>query len=376
MTAYYDNALTEFIRQKINQAGGWISFAEFMNAALYHPTLGYYCRETMAFGHQGDFTTAPELSPLFAACFAKQCEQIFHHLEGGSILELGAGSGRFAHDILLALEKSGSLPRHYFIYEISPALRRKQAHLLETNIPQLAHQITWLDTLPAEFSGVIIANEVLDAMPVHCFRIEQEGACERGVSWEGGEFVWSSRVPDSELTEKLQTLPSLEVGYESEINLELEAWVARLSNALTQGVILFSDYGYGHLEYYSPERSRGTLTCFHEHQRHDNPLIWPGRQDMTAHVDFTRVIESAFEQGCSLGGYTTQAGFLFSCGLKELAETAAQSLTPTALFQQSQALKTLTLPTEMGERIKVMALVKQMALPLIGFQVQDRRRDL
>jgi SAM-dependent MidA family methyltransferase len=396
MTTFYDlptpsdsalkrsKALTDFLRQEMNKHGGYLSFATFMQQALYHSELGYYNSETLILGKHGDFTTAPEISPLFAKCFAKQCLQIANHLGTAAILELGAGSGRFAKELLLELERHPQryrcLPEHYYIYEISVSLRKKQQDLLKSDCPTLFNRIIWLDELPSHFVGIVIANEVLDALPVHCFGIKENAIKERAVTFEKNTFHWTLTEPFSPNLaisgDTVRQLYSLTNGYESEINLALPLFIQSVATSLAQGVILFADYGYGQSEYYHPERRHGTLTCFYQHHRSDNPFFFPGLQDITAHVDFTRVIETAVDCGCSLAGYTSQAAFLLACGLIELAQKDEQNLAPADEFNFHQAIKLLTLPTEMGERIKVMALSKNCDIPLLGFGLQDRRRDL
>lgn len=373
------NLLTQYIHQQIDEHGGQISFADFMRFALYHPELGYYNAKEFDLGIHGDFTTAPEISPLFAHCFARQYLQLCDHLNDQAILELGAGTGRFAKDLLLELEKIGHLPNAYYIYEPSIGLRKKQQIFLQTSCPTFFSRIQWLDHLPKNFSGMMIANEVLDALPVHCFHIDGNAIKERCVTWDEDNFTWTLSLPSKELLEKVTQIYKtyhLYSGYESEINLALPAFIQTISRALSQGVIFFIDYGYGREEYYHRERKSGTLTCFYQHRSNDNPLIFPGLQDITAHVDFTWVVENAVENECQLLGYTTQAAFLLACGLLELAEEKEKLLSAIDAFQMHQAIKLLTLPTEMGERIKVMALGKNMELPLMGFKLQDRRRDL
>lgn len=373
--------LSEYLRQEIDKHNGFLSFADFMEAALYHPQYGYYTAENFTLGRQGDFTTAPEISPLFARCFAKPVLNLAEQLGHSTVLELGAGTGRFACDLLLQLEQENALPSHYFIYEISETLRKKQQVFLQTHCPHLYSRLVWLDAPPSHFSGIIIANEVLDALPVHCFSIQETGAKERGVTLKNQTFAWDLRRPTapffSEKVEHLRQLYDLQAGYASEINLRLPAFLSPLIHGLKQGAILFIDYGYGQSEYYHPERNRGSLTCFYQHRRHDNPLLHPGLQDITAHVDFTRVIEETWEMGCELLGYTTQAAFLLDCGLMEMAKREEEKLSPIQAFTLHQAIKILTLPMEMGERIKVMGLTKNLpSLSPFGFRLQDRRRDL
>jgi SAM-dependent MidA family methyltransferase len=374
------HTLSALIRQKIEQQGGFITFAHFMDEALYHPELGYYNTDTFALGKEGDFITAPEISPIFAQCFAQQCQQILTQLDKKNILEFGAGTGRFAKDLLFALNHLDCLPQYYYILEPSMTLRKKQRDFLSTAYPAFIKRIIWLDSTPADFTGIVIANEVLDALPVHGFRIEGNRVKESFVAWEKNQFVRLSGTPISMgLVEKvsvLRDLYSLGHGYESEINLRLPSFIQNMADMLKQGLILLADYGYGQREYYHPARCHGTLSCFYQHHRHNNPLILPGSQDITAHVDFTSVVSTATERGCALAGYTTQAGFLLACGLSTLVSTTELSLTPVEKFNLHQAIKYLTLPTEMGENIKIMALTKHLDSPLLGFTLQDRRRDL
>ncbi|MHB1949458.1 MAG: class I SAM-dependent methyltransferase [Gammaproteobacteria bacterium] len=370
--------LIELIRQEIDNAGGVLSFARFMELALYAPGLGYYTAGTHKFGQAGDFVTAPEITPLFAQCLARQCQPIFAKLGTGDLLELGAGSGKFAKDFLLESEKLNCLPQHYYILEVSAELRERQKQLLIQHCPHLIERIIWLDTLPSDFCGVIFANEVMDAMPVHCFQITNTAVKERCVRWDNDHFVWHLSSPTSpELSTRfieLQQEFSLPNGYQSEINLMIKPWIASLAETLKKGVIFLFDYGYDRREYYRPDRHQGTLKCFYGHHHHNNPFVYIGLQDITAHIDFTTVVASAVTQGLSLAGYSTQAAFLLSCGLVELAAT--KTLSVTEQYQQSQAIKMLTLPSEMGELIKVMGLAKELDIPLIGFSLQDRRRDL
>lgn len=374
------DALRDHLHQLIDQHHGFISFSTFMNQALYHPQFGYYQADTMEIGRTGDFITAPEISPLFGQCLAHQCAQLFQTVTAPQLLEIGAGTGKLASDLLLTLDQLGALPDRYYIVEISKILRQKQQRQLSQTIPALMNRLVWLDTLPAQFNGIIIANEVLDALPVDCFHVGTP-LSERGVGWDNGQLVWRLATPASPqllaLASQYCQTYHLPTGYTSEIPAALPAFIQSLANRLTQGVVLLADYGYGRAEYYHPERRHGTLTCFYQHHRHDNPLRQPGLQDITAHVDFTLVAEQATDHDLSLIGYTSQAAFLLGCGLLDLAAKIEKDLTPSQIFTLHQAIKTLTLPTEMGERIKIMALGKDVGLPpLIGFRLQDRRREL
>lgn len=372
--------LTTLIRQEMIQSGGSLSFARFMELALYAPYLGYYTGGKHKLGSRGDFLTAPEISPLFAKSIARQCQQIALKFSSYEILEFGAGSGVFAKDLLFALDEMGILPKHYFILEVSAELRDRQQRFLQSECPQFFSRIKWLDTL-THFSmeGIIFANEVMDAMPVHAFEIQENDIKERFVTWQHDQFCFESREP---LTPKLKALCQtlretylLPNGYQSEIHLFLSAWIQTIAKVLIKGVILLIDYGYGREEYYHPDRSMGTLMCYYQHHKHDNPFKWVGLQDITAHVDFTTVIESADAIGFKLAGYTTQAAFLTACGLLEIAEKE-KNFSEKEKFQQNTAIKKLIFPHEMGEVIKVMALSKAWNDALIGFSLLERRRDL
>lgn len=373
-------ALTARIRDEVARQHGVISFAAFMQLALYQPELGYYMAPTFHLGRQGDFTTAPEISPLFAQCFATQVQAILSRMNEGSLLEAGAGTGRFAGDLLITLEHLGCLPDAYYIYEISPHLRQVQRHHLTTVCPHLIERIRWVESLPQSFRGVIIANEVLDALPVHCFQVTESGIQERCVRFENEAFHWQFTPPTTpellDIAERLQADYHLPLDYQFEVNIQQNAFIQALADALEKGVILLADYGYGQKEYYHPERRHGTLTCFYQHHRHADPLILPGLQDITTHVDFTRVIECAHDHGCELAGYTTQAAFLLACGLMERVALQEKTLSEAEALACHHAVKLLTFPTEMGERVKIMALAKGVDTPLMGFRMQDRRREL
>lgn len=372
-------ALTNWLKERISREGS-ISFADYMEAALYHPELGYYNASEFNLGKKGDFTTAPEISPLFAICLAKQFEQVTQTLGPCDLLELGAGSGRLACDLLSALEKSNSLPRHYYILEISPALRKKQQDLLKTACPHLATRAIWLDQLPTDFKGVVIANEVLDALAVHRFQVTETDIAEQRVDVVNDQLCFiqapMTNIDGIKLATHLRDQYQLPIGYTSEINLKAAMLTEQLVHSLSQGLILLIDYGYGQFEYYHHARNQGTLTCFYQHHHHDQPFFYPGLQDLTAHVDFTNIIDKAHDAGCDLAGFTSQAAFLLSLGLMDTVKEVEEGLDPVELFQLHQEVKVLTLPTEMGDIIKVMGLSKHLDIAPQGFQLQDRRRDL
>lgn len=365
-----DDPLSALICEDINKNEGSISFARFMELALYNEKLGYYSGSKNKFGKKGDFVTAPLLSHLFARCLSIQCQQILDSLQGGDILEFGAGTGVLAKDLLLELEKKNSLPNHYYIFEVSADLKVRQKELLNLYCPHLNDRVRWIDQM-IEIDGIMFANEVMDAFPFHCFRIENNKIKERKVTYDNG-FKWHLAEATDEIKDFLKDI-DLPNGYESEINFNIKPWITSAVNHLKRGIFLLCDYGYGRYEYYHRDRMMGTLLCYTEHQRHDNPFILVGKQDITAHVDFTSVIESAFDSGAKLAGYTTQSGFLFSLGLLDHLNKNKNVLDN---IKENQLVKMLTLPTQMGESIKMMALSKYLNIELNGFQFQDRQKDL
>ncbi|MGM0593848.1 MAG: class I SAM-dependent methyltransferase, partial [Pseudomonadota bacterium] len=346
--------------------------------ALYAPGLGYYSAGSGKFGEAGDFVTAPELSPLFSRCLARQCAEVLAGIGGGEILEFGAGSGVMAADILAELARLEQLPPRYCILELSADLRQRQQQTIEQRVPELASRVVWLDALPeAGFRGVVLANEVLDAMPVHRFVIDNGEPHQLDVVWDGKEFLLESGPPDAALYTRLKQLQQqygLAEGYYSEINLRAEEWVRSLAGFLAQGVALLIDYGFPQREFYHPQRSMGTLMCHYRHRAHDDALTLVGLQDITAHVDFTAVGEAALDAALAVRGYTSQANFLIANGVTELlAEAEGDARVQLALSAQ---VKRLTMPGEMGELFKVMALSRGWEGPLRGFALKDERERL
>lgn len=366
----HSERLCELLSQRIAENGGPVSFAEYMTQALYEPGLGYYMAGSAKFGAQGDFITAPELTPLFGATLGREAKQVLDNI-GGGILELGAGSGRLATGLLKSFDQQLI---DYTILEPSAELCQRQRQLLESelNEDQFA-RVSWIDSLPSEFTGVIIANEVMDALPVERFQIEQ-AVNQLCVSSEFQSVL--SAAPEN-LALAVSTIEAdlgrqFEPGYQSEICLLLEPWIASLADALSEGVILLVDYGYPRQEYYSQERRQGTLSCYYRHRAHDDAYLWPGLQDITAHVDFTAVVESAVENDLELLGYASQAAFLLDNGLLDLMQERLEFLDrESERIELAKVVKTLTLPGEMGERFQVMALGKRYAPPLRGFRSQD-----
>jgi SAM-dependent MidA family methyltransferase len=378
--AAHSARLVEYIRAGMAANGGSMPFSRFMELALYAPGLGYYSAGTRKFGAGGDFVTAPELSPLFSRCVARQCRQVLAQ-SGGAILELGAGSGVMAVAILQELERLDSLPDGYAILEISAALRARQQETLAEQVPHLRERVVWLDTLPAAgFQGIIVANEVVDALPVERFRITPAGPRPLHVTWAEDCFVWCERDADAVLTEAVNAVQdtlriTLPPGYESEFNIRLPAWVKALAEVLATGVVLLIDYGYPRRDYYHPERHRGTLRCHYRHRVHADPLILPGLQDITASVDYSALADAALAAGLTVTGYTSQNYFLFGCGLENLLAEVAPADT-VRYWRLTSQVKVLTLPGEMGEHCKALALSKGVAIPLQGFAFFDERGRL
>jgi len=367
--------LLHSIIQSIHAASGKISFAEFMQRALYTPQLGYYSSSLRKFGKSGDFVTAPEISPLFSQCLARQCQPVLSQLERGVILEFGAGSGIMAAELLKELQLLDSLPREYWILELSADLQQQQRETLQQHVPNFINQIHWLAELPQQaFDGIILANEVLDAMPVERFRVVEGQIQQFYVSEANGQLNYQFEPGETEL---LQAVGALNVdfpdGYESEINLALSSWIHSLAEMLQSGLILLIDYGFPQHEYYHSQRNQGTLMCHYRHQSHPDPLILLGLQDITAHVNFTAVAQAAVEANFDVAGYTHQANFLLATGLLDKLSTCSPD--DPHFFRLSQQAKMLTLPSEMGELFKVMALTANFDQPLLGF-VQDERGRL
>ena len=361
------------IAAEIERAGGHISFARYMELALYAPRLGYYMAGARKLGRDGDFVTAPEISPLFGRVLARQVRA----LGRGDILEIGAGSGALAAALLLELERLDSTPERYLILELSPDLRDRSRDTLAAQAPHLLERVAWLNQLPPRFEGVVLGNEVLDAMPVHrvvtCRGDILEGYVQLDATGKG--FIDLEWPASGLVREAAQNLALPEDGYRSEIQLTARGFIRSLGSMLHRGVALFFDYGFPRREYYHPQRSRGTLMCHYRHRAHDDPFFLPGLQDITSHVDFTAIAEAGREAGLEVLGYTNQAQFLVNCGITDLlAETPASDAAAFAPLA-AQAQKLLS-PAEMGEFFKVIALGRDAPAALVGFAAGDKRHSL
>ena len=385
-------ALTRLIAAEIEADGGWMSFARYMELALYAPGLGYYSGGSRKFGSEGDFLTAPELTPLFGQALARQVAQVLAASKS-LVLEAGAGSGRLAADLLAALDALGCAPERYQILELSGELRARQQATLAEHAPQFLDRVEWIDELPERFFGCLLANELLDAMPTHAVRWTDEGPApdvlEQGVGWADGRLVAAERPAAGALLAAARALGVI-APYRGEISLAARAWVAELARRLEKGALLLIDYGLPRNELYHPLRDGGTLRCHYRHRVHEDPLWLPGLSDITSHVDFTAVAEAGFDAGLEVLGYTSQSSFLINCGLGELLEPGVGAGAPcvpgiplrgpttaaTAGLRARGAVNVLISPNEMGELFKVIALGRDVPAPLIGFARSDRVHTL
>jgi SAM-dependent MidA family methyltransferase len=368
-------AAATLIRERLASAGGWLSFADFMELALYAPGIGYYSAGAVKIGASGDFVTAPEVSDLFSRCVARQCADVLAET-GGEILELGAGTGRMAATILNALAEIGVLPDRYAILEVSADLSdRQRARLLQLPSP-LRERVVWLDRLPEKpIRGVMLANEVVDALPFQRFVVRDGVAYELGVGLAGSEIGWQQRTEDfAAATTLVRGCPEpLPNGYMSELCLRVEPWMAGVGRCLGQGALLVFDYGLPRAHYYHAQRTDGTLRCYFKQRAHDNPFINIAVQDITAWVDFTRVADAALEAGLEVAGFATQAAFLLGNGIEPMISAAADV---TGRARLAGEARRLLLPGEMGESFKAMALCRNLQQPLRGFSFQDLRNSL
>jgi SAM-dependent MidA family methyltransferase len=419
----HSQQLMEHIIDQINLSGGQISFEKYMQLALYAPGLGYYSAGMHKFGQQGDFVTAPEISPLFGQVLAIQAEQVLKQIRkiqesdnnnNTDILEVGAGSGKMAGDILIELQKRNCLPEHYYILELSADLKQRQQHYLKQVIPHFFDRITWLVSLPdGDFNGLVIANELLDAFPIHLVKFEEKQLFERFVVIERDEVTKTEKLVFKDflikesikgnitesaknkellaIKEKIETnvLARQELydlsqatnsTYITEVNLLAKQWIKSIAKSINCGAVLLIDYGYPESEYLHPQRNMGTLMCHYRHLAHDEPFFYPGLQDITAHVNFTDIKNAAEESGMDLKGYTTQTHFLLAGGLVELTEHVDINKIKEHAKMVVE-IKRLTLPEEMGELFKVIYLtknmsVKNMSQTISGFSFNNMRDKL
>ena len=375
--------LLERVREEIAVADGFLPFARYMELALYAPGLGYYSAGARKFGARGDFVTAPEVSALFSRCIARSCAGVLAQLGGGDLLEVGAGTGRMAVDLLRELEAQGRLPDRYLILERSGDLRERQHELLLREVPHLLDLVHWLDAPPAAaWRGMLIANEVLDALPVTLFGWRRGAVVEYGVSWERGRLVWRERPAEPTMAARVDGWAATfdwSADYRSEFSPSLGPWLEGLTERLAAGATLFIDYGYPRREYYHRERTRGTLLAHYRQRAHADPLLLPGLQDLTAHVDFTAVAEAADALGLAVDGFSSQAHYLLDAGIEQLLGAAMPGDRGSAqsdYLRLAAQAKTLLLPGEMGERFKAILLQRGLEGRVPGFGGRDLRGRL
>ena len=377
----HSEQLIDLIKNEISHNEDAISFQRFMELALYAPGLGYYAAGSTKLGKDGDFITAPEISSLFSQAIANAILPVINQVH--TVLEVGAGSGRMAADILLFLEKKESLPEEYWILELSADLRTRQRETIEQRAPQLLDRVKWLDSLPSHFSGVVLANELLDAMPVQLFQKQSETNefSEVKIIWNEDRFAYRlDRADEPRLLKRINEIESeigshFPAGYISEINFAAEDWIKSIAEHLQKGLLLLVDYGFPRHEYYHPQRDQGTLMCHYRHRAHADPFVYPGLQDITAHVDFTAMADAALEAGLKVTGYTTQASFLMGAGLPELAAAVDQDNVKQQVAIANE-IKKLTLPHEMGELFKVIGFSKDCNIEMPAFSFRDLREYL
>ena len=379
----HSDAVAARLQEEIVAAGGGVSFERFMELALYAPGLGYYSAGSTKFGAAGDFVTAPEISDMFSRCVARQCAEVLVRTGGAGrgteILELGAGTGRMAAKVLEALAAEGVLPDRYAILEVSADLAQRQRERLSALPAVLRERVVWLDRLPERpVTGVILANEVLDALPCQRFVVGTDGVLELGVGLSAAGFVERVVAPEAALadagTALLRELPEpLPTGYTSEICLRVEPWLAGVGACLGRGLMLLFDYGLPRSHYYHPQRVSGTLQCHFKQFAHDDPYINVGVQDITAWVDFTRVAEAGVAGGLEVAGFCTQAAFLLATGIERFVAEAVGTVEQARLAGEARRL---LMPGEMGEAFKVMALTRDYDAGLTGLGLQDLRHSL
>lgn len=382
----HSDDVAALIHRRIVAAGGWIDFSDYMDLALYAPGFGYYSAGSTKFGAAGDFVTAPEISTLFARCVARAIEPVIRRGPGNQILEFGAGTGVLAAGVLQALDRAGAPPERYRILEVSADLRERQHGTLTERVPDLLPRVDWLDALPSAFDGVVLANEVADALPVSCFCTGSGAGADRirarGVAVAGDGFRWAEGPASDALRERVAAIEtsvgvSFPAGFSSEVSLNLPAFVGGIGQVLRDGVCLIVDYGLPRRELYASGREQGTLVCHYRHRAHADPFLYPGLQDITAWVDFTSVAEAADAAGLRVDGYVSQAQFLIAAGIEqEFLAAGSTGAGEAPRLQLSREMQALLMPGEMGEKFKVMCLLKGAARLAPEFDRHDQRHRL
>ncbi len=363
------------VRDVIAGEGGWIGFPRYMQEVLYAPGLGYYAAGARKFGSDGDFVTAPEMTPLFAQALCAPVASVLANAPARDIVELGAGTGALAADLLAALAVANALPERYRILEVSADLQARQRATLARHVPELVPRVEWLERLPAKLEGIVLLNEVLDAVPPHVVSRRGDAWFERGVAWNG-RLQWEDRpLVDRALLARATERFPVEGDYTSELNPAAEALVATLARRTEGGTLLVIDYGFPQREYYHPDRTEGTLMAHYRHRAHGDPFLWPGITDLTAHVDFTAVALAGERGGLAVAGYAPMAAFLVAAGILErLRETGDPA--SAAYIRAASAVQKLLSPAEMGELFKVMALAAHGGIVAPYFAAADRTHRL
>lgn len=366
--AAHSRKVASHVAAVIADEDDWVPFPRYMELVLYAPGLGYYAAGARKFGAEGDFVTAPEMSPMFAKCLALQARQVLEKT-GGDVLELGPGSGALAVDLFGELKAQGAAPSRYLLLEVSPELQQRQRRRIAERFPGDFNRFAWIDRLPEKLRGVVIANEVLDVVPFALVHRTGGELLERGVIVAEAGFAFDDRpIPDGDLKRRAAAaFPAGDYDYLSEVGLAAEGLVRTIARTLEAGVALFIDYGFPEREFYHPQRSMGTLRCHYRHRFHGDPFFMPGLQDITAHVDFSAMARAAEQGEAEVFGFTTQAYFLISCGLAVLVSEGDPNMTLSRL-KTTSAVHRLISPAEMGELFKVLAIGKEMDEPLLGLR--------
>jgi SAM-dependent MidA family methyltransferase len=365
------------IERVIVASGGWISFADYMGAALYAPGLGYYVAGARKFGSAGDFVTAPEMTTLFGEALAAQIAEVLVRIPEGAVIELGPGTGRLAADVLGALAARDALPEKYCLLEVSPDLRERQRDLLRQRVPDLVSRVEWIEVLPPRWRGALLANEMLDAVPPHLISRRGGTWYERGVEIGAARNLRFGDRPLAKgaLRDAAISLFPNEGDYASEINPAAQALLRSLALRCDAGALLIVDYGFPASEYYHPQRDGGTLMTHYRHRVVDDPFFLPGLADLTAHVDFSAMARAGIAGGMSIAGYATQARFLINCGILDALARRGDPQS-AAYLREAAAVQKLLSPAEMGELFKVLAMVKGIGEDLAGFRAGDQSHRL
>ena len=373
----HSDRLVGHIVHAIADADGWISFADYMQAVLYAPGLGYYAAGTSKLGVSGDFVTAPELTPLFGRTLAAQLAQVLAHVADGEIVEVGPGSGCLAADILMALAEYRALPARYLLLELSPDLRERQRQRLAAGVPEHMARVAWIDALPERWRGAVIANEVFDAVPAHVVARQGGKWLERGVTVDAtAHLAFGDRPLAAGMLRHMAQARFPEAGdYVSELNPAAEALATTLAQRCERGLMLLVDYGFPAAEYYHPQRDAGTLMVHYRHHALADPFFYPGLSDITAHVDFSALARAGCAGGMTVAGFATQAQFLVACGVLEQLARCGDPESANYL-RAASAVQQLTSPAEMGELFKVLALTRGLDIELVGFRDDDRSHRL